>query len=74
MVSGRLAALVVAEMEVQLDRGLGLRPGQAAFNALHAVAPEVARELQRGFPECDPFYVDDRLDAFYTWLSAHAYR
>lgn len=72
--SGRLAALVHAEALVQLDRGLGLRPGQAAYNALHVVAPEVARELSRGYPECDPFFVDSRLDAFYTWVAAHDYR
>lgn len=43
-----------------------LRAGQAAFNVLGLVRPDLAERV-RG-TELDPFYRDDRLDAFFVWL------
>ena len=70
--SARLAAVVLSEASTSLAAGVGWREGQAAFNALHVLAPRVADEV-RG-TAVDPYYSDARLSAFYTWLSAHDYR
>jgi hypothetical protein len=43
------------------------RHGQAAFNALYEVAPEVANEI-RGSTSCDPFHRDDRMGAFAAYV------
>jgi len=40
-----------------------LRPGQIAFNELYTTEPSIAN-LIRG-SEFDPFYDDEKLDAFY---------
>lgn len=42
------------------------RNGQAAFNVLYSMHPELAQEI-RG-TDLDPFYDDSRLYAFYTWV------
>lgn len=42
------------------------RAGQAAFNALHDIEPEIANQV-RG-TDCDPFYRDSRMVAFTAWL------
>lgn len=43
------------------------REGQAYFNALEELLPDFANEI-RG-TKLDPFYHDDRIDAFREWLS-----
>lgn len=45
---------------------LDQRRGQAAFNLLHVLRPDLA-DLVRG-SEHDPFYTDERLPAFLEWL------
>lgn len=45
---------------------LDWRPGQAAFNLLVQARPEIAGRV-RGTAE-DPFYVDDRLPAFWRFV------
>lgn len=45
----------------------GLRDGQAAFSALHALRPSLADSI-RGTITADPFYDDSRLDAFWASL------
>ena len=40
-----------------------LRAGQAAFNALYEVAPEMANAIRGS--EADPFYVDKILPEFF---------
>lgn len=46
------------------------RWGQALYNALHDLAPELAREINGG--ECDPFFAskndDPNIVAFFDWL------
>jgi hypothetical protein len=42
------------------------RLGQTAFNVLYEVAPDLADEIRA--TELDPFYLDDRLPAFYQWV------
>lgn len=47
------------------------RRGQAAFNALYAVAPDMG-DAVRG--SCvDPFHRDERLREFWGWLEALAW-
>ena len=41
----------------------GQRDGQAAFNFLHAIKPDIANQIRT--TPLDPFYQDDRLDAFF---------
>lgn len=43
------------------------RWGQALFNSLHYLDPELANEV-RG-TEADPFYDDARVDAFYSRMA-----
>jgi hypothetical protein len=43
------------------------RSGQAAFNTLHRVAPELADKI-RG-TTLDPFHKTDLLDEFFDWLT-----
>ncbi len=38
------------------------RPGQAVFNAAYALFPNEANALRGS--DVDPFYLDDRIDAF----------
>ena len=64
---------MLAEAQVQLDRGVGLRTGQAAFNALEVVAPREVVDQVRG-TAIDPYFDDRCLDAFYTWAGLHDYR
>jgi hypothetical protein len=42
------------------------RKGQAYFNALHEVHPELADEIRGG--NLDPFYQDKRIDEFLAWV------
>jgi len=42
------------------------RIGQAVFNALHSIDPEIA-DIVRG-SALDPFYEDERLPEFWAWL------
>lgn len=43
------------------------RYGQAYFNALHTLAPEIANEI-RG-TEADPFYLNENIEAFFNYLA-----
>lgn len=43
-----------------------LRPGQAAYNALHFLDPAMAAELHSS--DADPFYDDTKLPAFWAAL------
>lgn len=42
------------------------RRGQCAFNALNRLRPELADKVRT--TNADPFYRDDRVDAFWDWL------
>lgn len=44
------------------------RQGQAAFNALYKIRPDLADSI-RGHFQLDPFHRDERLPAFFDWLS-----
>lgn len=46
------------------------REGQAAFNALFAVHPEIAERVRSDF-RVDPFDDDDRLPAFMAFVRRH---
>jgi len=43
------------------------REGQAVFNALHSLHPELADEIRT--TELDPFYQDARLPELYAWIA-----
>ncbi len=43
-----------------------IRKGQAHFNLLYNLNPELAQEVTD--TEVDPFYDDTRLPAFYKWV------
>lgn len=45
-----------------------MRAGQAAFNTLYMVRPDMADQIRGG--ALDPFYVDDRLPAFWDWIQS----
>lgn len=45
------------------------RQGQALFNLLHDVRPELARELSGSL--IDPFYNDNRIVAAMSWIAEH---
>jgi hypothetical protein len=42
------------------------RRGQAAYNALHELRPDLARRINGS--EVDPYYRDERLGIFYQWV------
>ncbi len=42
------------------------RRGQAAFNTLNRVRPDLVDEIHTS--KLDPFHRDDRLPEFYTWV------
>ena len=46
------------------------RWGQALFNTLFAVHPEVAEKVRSDF-RVDPFYDDDRVPAFLEFVERH---
>lgn len=48
------------------SRDSNLRMGQAAFNLLYDVAPEIAEEIHG--TDKDPFYDDFKLGAFLRYL------
>ena len=62
---------LTVDTHVRMRERLALNPderaGQAAFNALAVVEPEIA-DLARG-REFDPYYTDERLPEFWTWLA-----
>lgn len=45
------------------------RVGQTAFNVLWKLRPELAEQVR--VTEANPYYLDDRLPAFYEWLEQH---
>lgn len=45
------------------------RQGQAAFNTLYAVHPQLAEAVH--FTDIDPFYNDSVLPDFYEWVNDH---
>lgn len=51
------------------DRHFMLRAGQAAFNELYRIRPDLANEIRGRFTTLDPFYRDENLPAFYEWLT-----
>jgi hypothetical protein len=48
----------------------GMRLGQAAFNILIDVRPDLAERV-RGKVTLDPFYKDANLPAFLEWVASH---
>lgn len=46
-----------------------LRSGQLAYNMLSAIRPELARSINAG--PFDPFYVDDALPDFFSYIQTH---
>lgn len=59
-------SLVLKIDDAVANRSPGIRKGQAAFNALYLLAPYLANWIRRG--PYDPFYDDERLPAFYSFL------
>lgn len=58
---------VVAELsDAILHRPVGIRVGQAWFNRLNELRPDLAKEIRGGI--LDPFYADERLPAAWDWL------
>lgn len=55
--------ITVAE---RLEQHPAERIGQAAFNALHAIRPDLSERIRGG--EADPFHNDQRLTIFYKFL------
>ena len=54
------------------NRPLSLSQGQAAFNALDEVRPDLAKLILGG--PIDPFYSDERLTVLFAWLRQRAIR
>lgn len=46
----------------------GHREGQAAFNALHDVRPDIAEQVRGSSNPNNPFYRDDRIQAFWLFV------
>lgn len=63
-----LAAYAAAPEHGVTRKPDGLRAGQAAFNTLYLVRPDLADEIRGG--DLDPFYRDDRLPAFWDWIQS----
>lgn len=59
-----------AEFVIEANRSFrenkDFRRGQAAFNALEEVRPDLANRVRA--TELDPFHRDERLEAFYNWV------
>lgn len=47
------------------------RRGQAAFNVLHQVRPELADAVRGRTLDLDPFVIDDNLERFYGFVHAN---
>lgn len=45
-----------------------LRRGQFACNLLYKKRPDLAGRLFDNHPDLDPFYVDEKIPAFLTWV------
>ena len=56
---------VIASKAMQGGNGI-LRWGQCLANALYDVDPALSRRLTCS--GSDPYYMDDRVDAFYVWV------
>lgn len=57
------ALIVLREVtQAQYDKPPHIRRGQAMYNRLTEIAPDVALEING--TELDPFYQDDRIDDF----------
>ncbi len=61
------AAYCTAVAKELRDQPSGYRVGQAAFNVLHDLSPELANAVRS--TELDPFYEDQKLGEFYNWLA-----
>lgn len=44
------------------------RHGQAAFNVLWRLRPDLSEQIRGRHHDIDPFYDDVRLPAFYEWV------
>lgn len=65
----RAATLLRNQIEEAIRlRHRDFRAGQAAFNMLYVLRPDLADQI-RG-TDLDPFYQDERLPAFYAWLES----
>ena len=69
--SGAALAHVVREAAEVYVKTYGWREGQAAFNALHEVDPDLANDLRA--TRLDPFYRDDNLREFYAAVAMRSY-
>lgn len=56
-------------VSVQLKEHLDWRIGQTYFNVLYEFDHELADRIRT--TEFDPFFDDNKLDAFFTFLSPH---
>jgi ribA/ribD-fused uncharacterized protein len=67
---GSFESYIYQVIEAQ-DANLGWRRGQAAFNVLHGLRPDLSEHL-RGGP-LDPFYASDAdpLNEFFDWVENH---
>lgn len=55
-----------AEVAAKLSEYPYWRRGQAAFNVLYRVRPDLGETIHTG--KLDPFHRDDRLPEFYEWV------
>lgn len=55
------------DIEVTMRRHPQWRRGQTCFNMLRAIKPDLADEVRTS--PYDPFYMDEKLPGFFTWLS-----
>lgn len=68
----RLTALLFKDSEALRRRYTNLRKGQALMNALYDRAPALHATITG--TEADCFYVDDRIQAFYQFISENEHK
>lgn len=57
------------DLDIYTRRSKAERKGQAAYNMLASIRPELARSINAG--PLDPFYVDSILPDFFTHIEQH---
>lgn len=63
---GKMTYAEYLESVMRYRAGTNLRRGQAAFNMLHDHRPDLAEMVQS--TDLDPYYLDARLPAFYSFV------
>ena len=53
---------------VYIAHNSNLRMGQALFNTLRELHPEIADDVRDSSNNCDPFYDDSKIPAFFNFI------